>query len=193
MDAQELRIYLNQISHISDEAWKDFKLLLESASLDRNRYLVRAGERTHHCYLLTEGIIRVFYSKEGNEYNKTFFIPGMFPTALTSLLTAEPCELSFQALTSCQLIKFSYQKFRELFARHRSFETLMLSILEAEWIKKEKHDIRMVTNDATTNYILFRETYPGLENQIPQYHIASYLGITPIQLSRIRAQLTKSS
>ncbi len=67
----------------------------------------------------------------------------------------------------------------------------MLRILELEWIKKERHDIRMVTNDATTNYLVFRKEYPGLENQIPQYHIASYLGITPIQLSRIRARLAK--
>ena len=65
----------------------------------------------------------------------------------------------------------------------------MLAILEQEWIKKEQHEIRMVTNDATTNYIIFREEFPGLENLIPQYHISSYLGITPVQLSRIRAQL----
>ena len=65
----------------------------------------------------------------------------------------------------------------------------MLRVMEREWIVKERHDIRMVTNDATTNYQIFREEFPGLENLIPQYHIASYLGITPIQLSRIRRGL----
>ena len=140
-----------------------------------------------------EGVIRVFYSKEGNEYNKTFFIPGMFPTPLTALLSSEPCQLSFQALSDCQLIRFSYEKFRALFEKHRCLETFMLRVLEGEWIKKEKHDIDMVMNDATTNYMIFRATYPNLEQQIPQYHIASYLGITPIQLSRIRAQQAKSS
>ncbi|MEP2669474.1 MAG: Crp/Fnr family transcriptional regulator [Cyclobacteriaceae bacterium] len=193
MDVQKLHTSLNQISPITDEAWKEFEELLEPASLDRNDHLIRVGERAHFCYLLTEGVIRVYYSKEGNEYNKTFFVPGMFPTALTSLLSESPCQLSFQALLPCRLIKFSYSGFRNLFASHRCLETFMLSVLEGEWIKKEKHDIEMVTNDATTNYMIFRETYPGLESKIPQYHIASYLGITPIQLSRIRAQLTKSS
>jgi CRP-like cAMP-binding protein len=68
----------------------------------------------------------------------------------------------------------------------------MRVILEQVWIKKERHDIRMVTNDATTNYQIFKKEYPSLENEIAQYHIASYLGITPIQLSRIRARLLKS-
>ncbi|MCB0844418.1 MAG: Crp/Fnr family transcriptional regulator [Bacteroidetes bacterium] len=191
MDAQKLHISLNQISLITDEAWEEFEQLLEPVSLDRNDHLIRVGERTHFCYLLTEGVIRVYYSKEGNEYNKTFFVPGMFPTALTSLLTESPCQLSFQALLPCQLIKFSYHRFRNLFASHRCLETFLLRVLEGEWVKKEKHDIQMVTNDAITNYMIFREAYPGLENKIPQHHIASYLGITPIHLSRIRAQLTK--
>ena len=69
----------------------------------------------------------------------------------------------------------------------------MLRVMELEWINKERHDIQMVMNDATTNYLIFREAYPGLEDLIPQYYIASYLGITPIQLSRIRARLAKSS
>ncbi|WP_424961832.1 Crp/Fnr family transcriptional regulator [Ekhidna sp.] len=193
MDTQKIQVSLNQIHPITDEAWNEFVQLFELYSLNPNAYLVRVGDRTHYCYLLTEGVVRVFHSKEGNEYNKTFFIPGMFPTALTSLLSESPSQLSFQALTSCQLIRFSYKKFRSLFDEHRCLETFMLRILEREWIKKEKHDIQMVTNDATTNYRIFRETYPGLENQIPQYHIASYLGITPIQLSRIRAQLAKPS
>ena len=149
------------------------------------------GAKAYHCYYLVDGIVRVFYTKDGNEYNKTFFIPGTFPTPIAALLTENPTHLSFQALTHCEFVQFSYKSFRVLFEKHRCLESLMLSIMEQEWIKKERHDIRMVTNDATTNYLIFREEYPGLENLIPQYHISSYLGITPIQLSRIRAQLAK--
>lgn len=192
MDTQPVYQKLNAISPVTEEAWVDFKPLLESAELARNEFLVREGFKVNHCYLLLEGVIRVFHSNEGNEYNKTFFIPGMFPTPITALISNAPCALSFQALTPSKLIRFSYKKFRDLFEIHRCMETLMLRIMEEQWIKKERHDIRMVTNDATTNYLIFRETYPDLENQIPQYHIASYLGITPIQLSRIRAQLAKS-
>lgn len=191
IDTKSLRSHLEKISPITDDAWADFMPLFQSQSLNRNEYLVREGARVNDCYLLLDGVVRVFYNKMGNEYNKTFFVPGMFPTALTALLSDSPCLISFQALTPCQLIKFSYYKFRALFETHRCLERLLLKILEEIWIKKERHDIRMVTNDATANYLIFREEYPNLENLIPQYHIASYLGITPIQLSRIRGQLAK--
>lgn len=192
MDTDKLYEGFNKISPLTDEAWLDLQSLFEAVEYKRNAFLVREGSKVNYCYLLLEGVVRVFYSKEGNEYNKTFFIPGMFPTALTALISDAPSLLSFQALLHSQLIRFSYQKYKQLFTRHQCLETLMLRILEQEWIKKERHDIQMVTNDATTNYLLFRERYPDLESQIPQYHIASYLGITPIQLSRIRGQLSKS-
>lgn len=193
MEIAKIFPVLNRIYPVTEEAWADMHLLFKPLVLKRNDYLVREGSRVNACYLLTEGVIRVYYNKEGFEYNKTFFIPGMFPTPLTALLSNTPSALSFQALIPSQLIEFSYHGFRKLFNKHRCLESLMLRILEQEWIKKEKHDIQMVTNDATANYLIFRETYPDLENQIPQYHIASYLGITPIQLSRIRAQLASSS
>ena len=192
MDQETIFDTLNSLSPVTTEAWNDFAGLLEPLELERNAFLIREGARVHFCYLLTEGIVRVFYDKDGNEYNKTFFIPGMFPTPLTALLTDMPCALSFQALVPSHLIRFSYKAFRNLFDAHRCLETLMLRIMEREWINKERHDIHMVTQDATANYLIFRKEYPELEREIPQYHIASYLGITPIQLSRIRARLAQT-
>ncbi len=192
MDTLKIYDNLNSISPLTDDSWSDLQYLFEPLELKRNKYLIREGSRVSYCYVLIEGVVRVFYDKEGNEYNKTFFIPGMFPTPLTALLSDAPSFLSFQALLPSQLIRFSYKGFRKLFPKHQCLESLMLRILEREWINKERRDIQMVTNNATTNYLIFRDEYPGLENQIPQYHIASYLGITPIQLSRIRSQLAKS-
>lgn len=193
MKTENIYIALNNISPITEESWADLHLLFEPLELNRNEYLVREGSKVDSCYLLFEGVIRVYYNKDGNEYNKTFFTPGMFPTPLTALLSGASSSLSFQSLVHAKLVKFSYKSFRDLFVKHRCLESLLLRILELAWIQKERHDIHMVTNDATSNYMIFRQDYPGLENQIPQYHIASYLGITPIQLSRIRAQLAKPS
>jgi CRP-like cAMP-binding protein len=192
MEFEKVHDILNDIHPLTQNAWRDFSELLEPLELKRNEYLVREGSKTDNCYLLHNGVVRVFYNQDGNEYNKTFFTAGMFPTALTALISNSPSNLSFQALLPCRLTQFSYHGFRKLFSEHRCLESLMRVILEQVWIKKERHDIRMVTNDATTNYQIFKKEYPSLENEIAQYHIASYLGITPIQLSRIRARLLKS-
>lgn len=192
MKYQFLHDVLNKIHPVSEEAWADFQPLVTETTFPKNEFLLSEGQRAYYCYLMQDGIVRVFYNKDGNEYNKTFFTPGSFPTALTALLTQSPSQLNFQALTDCKLLKFPFAEFRALFEKHRCLESLFRKILEFEWIKKERHDIRMVTNDATANYLIFRKEYPGLEQQIPQYHIAAHLGITPIQLSRIRAQLLKT-
>ena len=180
-----------KIHPLTPEAIGDLRRLFESQRVCKGDYLIRTRETAHYCYYLHNGVVRVFYSWDGNEYNKTFFTSGMFPTPLTALVSNAPCRLDFQCLTDSELIRFSYMDFCKLFKTHQCLESLMRRILELTWIKKEQHDIDMVTNDATVNYQLFRENYPGLENLIPQYHIASYLGITPIQLSRIRAKQTK--
>ena len=192
MEERSLKTQLDEFHPLHPEAWMALDNLLVEKKLQRQEFLVREGERPQHCYFLASGVVRVFFSKDGSEYNKTFFLPGSFPTPLTALLTDSPAELSFQALTECKLRQFSYRRFRALFGEHRSLEQLLLKILEQIRIDKELHDIRMVVNQATTNYLIFREEFPGLEQLIPQYHIASYLGITPIQLSRIRAQLLKA-
>ena len=182
---------LSQITELSDDAKSDLQKLFSIIEVKSNDYLINEGDRVFDCYFMIDGVIRVFYSKDGNEYNKNFFIQGMFPTPITALLSNQPSHLGYQALTESILIKFSYKQFRSLFEKHKCVERLMLRILEMEWIKKEQHDINMVTNNATENYLILRETFPKLELLIPQYHIASYLGITPIQLSRIRKELSK--
>lgn len=193
MDFENIHQSLNSISAITPQAWSDFKILLKPLEIKKGAYLIKSGVRVHNCYILQKGLIRVYYSNDSNEYNKTFFTPNTFPTPISALISKEPCALSFQALLDAELVQFSYEGFKALFKKHQCLESLMLRILEIQWIKKEKHDIEMVTNDATTNYLIFRKQFPTLENQITQYHIASYLGITPIQLSRIRAQLSKST
>lgn len=168
--------------------------LFESKTFKRNEFLYREGDRPHHGSMLLRGVMRAFYTRaDGVEYNKNFFVPGMSPTPITALTTGQPCAISFQALTAVELAMFNFEKLMALSNQHIEINNLYRKILEQLWAHKEKQEIEMVTNDALTNYNLFRNKFPGLEHEIPQYHIASYLGITPIQLSRIRAQMSKST
>ncbi len=175
------------------DPWYDFEPLLKLDSQEKGSFLSEKGDRIYHCYLLVEGVGRVFYRKEVQEYNKTFFVRATFPTVITALWTNSPSELYFQALKGIKYVPFSYLKFKELFNKHRSLETLLLKIREKIWVNKEKHDIHMVVNDATKNYEIFRAEFRNLEQQIPLYHIASYLGITPIRISGIRSQMTENN
>lgn len=75
---------------------------------------------------------------------------------------------------------------------NQDIERLARKLAELFFVQKEQREIDIVLLDADKRYLLFQKEFPGLENMIPQYHIASYLGITPTQLSRIRKKIVKS-
>jgi CRP-like cAMP-binding protein len=186
----QMRQVLESFHPFTDEAWEDFSGLFSYVELKKGEYLVREGVRNDRLAFVIDGALRAFYLDEnGTFYNKTFFIEGSFATSLASVLQDIPSFLNFDALLDTQMLVGHYRQVEALFEKHRCIETIVRKIIEYEWvIKKEQRELRLVLNDAAERYAYFREEYPGLENKIPQYHIASHLGVTPIQLSRIRGR-----
>jgi CRP-like cAMP-binding protein len=87
--------------------------------------------------------------------------------------------------------EFNTDQFSALRYKHESLMSYGNVIVERELEYKTQREILLLTKNAEERYKTFREMYPGLENYISQYHIASYLGITPVSLSRIRNTMVK--
>ena len=185
---------LSRFEPVTASAWQDLHPLCTYKKFDRGQYLIRQGEFPKDIVFILSGVMRAFYrSGKGADYNKTFFTPASFAGPLAALLQNDYSHLYFQAMTDTEVLKFEYGKFLALFGQHRCLETVMRKVIELEWvIKKEQREIQLVMCNATQRYAYFQEEYPGLEKLIPQYHIASHLGITPIQLSRIRAKIAEN-
>ena len=192
-EAKVIRSVAEQFQVLTDPAWKDLEGLFSYTELKKGDFFVREGEYNDKIAFILEGALRAYYlDQHGNYYNKTFFIQNTFAVSLASVLQNIPSFLNFDALVDTRILQASYQELVKLFDQHRCIETLVRKVIEYEWvINKEQRELRLVLDDAAQRYAYFREEYPGLENQIPQYHIASHLGITPIQLSRIRAKQVK--
>ena len=189
---KQMRTLIQGITPITEEAWQAFSSIMEPSTLAKGEHLFREDTFPKHIIFLNQGVIRAYYaSPEGTEYNKTFFTENTFAGPLTSLVRRESNLINFQALEDCSFLKARWSDLQDIYAQHHCLERLGRKIVEWEWTNKEVREIRLVTNDATQRYFFFQEEHPGLENRIPQYHIASYLGITPIQLSRIRAKLAR--
>ena len=110
----------------------------------------------------------------------------------SSLVSQLPNSINQQALTDCDLLIANYTKLTDLLDKHQDLERLLRKISENYFVEKEKREVEIVLLEAKKRYAIFQREFPQLEQLIPQYHIASYLGITPTQLSRIRAKKTKS-
>lgn len=186
---EALKIYLDHLLPLADDAWQSFSSLFSEERLEKGEYFSIEQRTETKIGFLLKGVVRAFYrNSSGIEYNKTFFTENEFFGPYASLVTKQPNHIHIQALTDCRILTAHYSHITELFGPYRNIETLARLIAEGFYIEKEKREIELVLLQADERYRLFKEAYPGLENLIPQYHVASYLGITPTQLSRIRAK-----
>ncbi|MCZ8342454.1 MAG: Crp/Fnr family transcriptional regulator [Leptospira sp.] len=155
-------------------------------------YFVKEGEISREIGFLEKGIVRAFYTNdEGKEYNKTFFTPPNFIGSYASIITGMPNRLPQQALTDCIVWKLSIIDLDRLTEKYPEVERLRRRMSEYLFLRNEKRELEMALLDAADRYLILLDEFPGIENQIPQYHIATYLGISPTQLSRIRNKLAK--
>lgn len=188
----ELYTYLTSISTIQNKTWNVVKELFTETNLKKGDYFIEAGVTARKIGFLKDGVIRAFYrNKEGSEYNKHFFTSNNLLGGYSSLVTQTPNKIYLQALTDCRLLTANYNELIMLYDDHPDFERFGRRLAEMFFAHKEEREVNIVMLDADKRYFIFQRQFPDLEQLIPQYHIASYLGITPTQLSRIRRKFSK--
>jgi len=163
-----------------------------SGELKKGEYFIRKGQYAKEIAFLEAGIVRAYYiNGDGKEYNKTFFSAPTIIGSYASLISKQKNAVAQQALTPCKIWKASFSVIEELSEDNFEIERLRRIIAEGYFLSSEKKEIEMALLDADKRYLILQQEYPGIELVIPQYHIASYLGISPTQLSRIRNKMAQ--
>ena len=181
--------FFNAISPLKKQTWDELLPLFHETTLQVNEYFVRENEVARKIAFLESGVVRAFFiNQEGQEYNKQFFVGPSSIGGYTSLLTGKANLIPQQALTDCKIWSCEFRSLTDRYDRHPDLERLARKIAEYYFLEKEKKELEIVLLDASQRYRLFQMEFPTLEQLIPQYHIASYLGISATQLSRIRHQ-----
>ncbi|BAP30954.1 putative transcriptional regulator, Crp/Fnr family [Chryseobacterium sp. StRB126] len=188
----ELKTFLDRLSPLSIVSWEKFSNLFTAKTLKKGQYYIRENQIAKEIGFLNSGILRAFYrSDNGTEYNKHFFLPHCFIGGYASLISKKTNAINQQALTDCELLVANYADIQKLYPSCPDIERISRLLAEQFFIQKEQREIEIVLMDAEKRYKIFQKDFPSLEQFIPQYHIASYLGITPTQLSRIRRKIAQ--
>jgi CRP-like cAMP-binding protein len=177
----------------SSSASKDFveKLtnILKTTSYKKNESIVKLGDNSSKFYILKEGIVRSYIiGPKGKEHIKILHKGICVFAPLTDLIKKQPSTLIFDCLTDCEILEGN---FYELFTPKNlnlEFSSFYIKVLERIYTTSENKIYDLSILNATERYIKLRREIPNIENLIQQYHIASYLNITPTQLSRIRKE-----
>ncbi len=185
---QAFKQTMDAYTPISDSTWQALVAVTQIKRLKKHQVLYQTGDIPSNFAWVFHGLVRGFVCDDkGNEYNKKFFDEGKFPGAMSALLTNTPSKLGFDALEATWLIEIDFLAFRQLLLEYDDLKLFQIYYLEKNWLlDKDEREITLVQQDATARYQRFLRDFPSLAERLTQYHIASHLGITPTQLSRIR-------
>lgn len=188
---EELIRYLLQFGQLNQQQVELIKSKATYKTVEKGAYFYEAGRSATQIGYVTEGIFRVcYYNKSGEGFTRYFIYENRFVADINSFRDAMPSTEYIEAVTDCQLMVFSRDGFNELARLIPDWNDIFAKITSNVLENKMKASSNMLVQDAQTRYVHFLEHYPGLANRVPQSMLASYLGITPSSLSRIRKSLT---
>jgi len=158
--------------------------------LRKEAYFSEAGKVSQQVGFVVDGIVRVcYFNNKGEEITKYFIEENNLVVDLESFDNQIPSTAYVQAITDCKLLVFSKRDWQELLDTIIPWEAIVHKIISKALRQKVERRSPLVSEDATTRYLMFLETYPNVVNRIPLSYVASFLGITQSSLSRIRKNI----
>lgn len=163
----------------------------EEKNLKRKTTLLKAGNIAKEVYFIISGCIRLFYTKDGVDISAYFFTEKTFAGAYDSFVSHKPSRHSIETLEDCRVLAISYKAFQRLFIELPKMNEFVRKILEERFVSLHELFTSQILDSPEERYLSLQKDRPDLLNRIPQHQIATFLGITPVSLSRIRTRVTK--
>ncbi len=189
---EQLRTFYKQIlPTLTTEGWAFTESLLSVRQVKKREFIVRQGAVCNHISFVNKGLVKMSYMTEDKEKIISFCNEGNYISDYHSFLTRKPSMLYIQALEDTELVETQYDNLQLLYKKVPEANLLGRLIAEQLFIMMSESDMTAKQETLETRYLLLIKDQPWLLQRVPQYMIASYLGITPEAFSRIKARLVK--
>ena len=176
---------------LSSEAEEYIFSISKVKTISKGELLIRQGQRVKKTYFVTDGCLRSYgIDKNDKEHTLQFAIKGWWISDFIAVYTNEPATLNVEAINNSNIIAFNTKDLDEIHSLFPEFEPFQRKNLERHVVSLHKRILNQLQLTAHERYNVFLKQYPDIEQYTPNYHIASYLGITQESLSRIRAEQT---
>ena len=178
---------------LTPEEEKYFTSLLKIKKLKKKQYLLQEGDVGRNECFVNKGCLRAYsIDEKGQEHIVQFAIEDWWIGDMYSFLTQTPARLTIDALEDSELFCIDSISVENLFIKVPKFERFFRMLVQNAFIASQRRIIESMSLTADERYCRFIENYPLMEQRLPLKQIASFLGITPESLSRIRSQYIKS-
>lgn len=181
--------FVNTIVPLPKDEENKLLAIARPANIHKGDAFIKEGSIPTKFAFLADGLFRYYYTtKKGSEFTKGFFPGNTFVSSYSAMVKGIPSSYTVEALEDSNIAVIEYNQWKQLYEGHSCWSTLLIAILEKGFFKKEKREKEFLLLSAKERYESFLEEYPELEGRIKQTLVASYLGITPVALSRIRSE-----
>ena len=155
----------------------------------KGEVLARTGDKTTTAGLVISGVVRSYYvDADGNDITQYFAAEAGWCID-SGMIGFDEMQASWEALEDATVMLFEVKDMKELINGDENLKNAWISVLESGMRYKVYRENGFLVENATERYVTFRKRYPAIANRVPQRYIATYLGITPESLSRIRSSL----
>ncbi|AZQ43497.1 Crp/Fnr family transcriptional regulator [Nonlabens ponticola] len=194
---QDYQNILNNIKRYVDLDERDereFTGLLRTTRVKKRQFIVQPNFVCHHQTYVKKGALRSYFiSDAGMEHTIQFAVEDWFISDFNSYVNQEPASLFVEALEDCIVHQISYEDTEQLCASNHKFERFFRLVAQKSFAYSQRRVLSNLNNTAQERYLEFLKLYPNIVQRVPQYMLASYLGMTAEFLSKIRKRVAQES
>jgi CRP-like cAMP-binding protein len=163
----------------------------EIEELKKGYFLLKEGQKSFNSYFLLEGCVRQYTLADGDEKTTRFFTEGEWILSVDENSDNPVSMHNWIGMEDCLLVSGNEQKAQELFKRFPRLESISRKIIETAFSEMQKSIISYYSETPEQRYLSLLKRQPHILKRVPQYHIASYIGVQPESLSRIKKRIAK--
>jgi len=187
---EKIRNYFEEFVTMNDDDWQVFSTKLSRKEFPKKTLILEKGRREQNLAFIEKGIVRFNIPKPDHDFTFAFAFENMFVSAYDSFLTQRESFYSIEAITDCVLWQISYEDLQTVYESTDIGDRIGRKIAEDLFVKKMKRELSLLEDTAQKRYLDLIREQPQLIQHIPLKYLASYIGIRPQSLSRIRKNIS---
>lgn len=181
-----IRTYFNKFIKLSDVEWNAFASCIQKQQISKREFILTEGATCDFIAFVGEGMFRFYYVDEGNEKVTAFFFPGDFVSNYRSFITGQPSDHNIESMKESVVYKVMKKDLLKLYDQYPAIDRLGRLIAENLYLTVAKRLDEFLYSSPEERYRNLQNRNSKLLQEVPQYMLASYLGVKPETLSRIR-------
>ncbi|QMW00882.1 Crp/Fnr family transcriptional regulator [Spirosoma foliorum] len=186
---ERLQTHIARLVDLTESEFAQLKTFFIPKKLRRKQYILQEGDLCKYISFVEKGLLRTYtVDTKGTEHIVQFAPEGWWTSDMYSYLTGERSQYNIEALEDSELLLLERDNMEHMVERVPKMERFFRIMLQNNYIATHRRVVSSLSQSAEENYTEFVQRYPDIVQRVPQHMIASYLGITPAFLSRIRAR-----